>query len=130
MIRVVALLFAALTVAPAASAQMRGMAACCTGTPIELKGKVERVQITPGEGMPFIRIKTSEKPVTVFLGPMRWVMRFMMASGFNPRQDDEIVVKAYPMNGNYVAAVLTLSGGKTLRLRDDSGRPLWGGRPW
>jgi hypothetical protein len=130
MIRLAAFLLAALALAAAAPAQMRGMAGCCTGSPVELKGKVERVQITQGEGMPFIRVKTPEKPVTVFLGPMRWVMRFMMASGFNPKQDDEVVVKAYPFNGNYVAAVVTISGGQTLRLRDGAGRPLWGGPRW
>ena len=115
--------------AASATAQMRGMggmAGCCSGSPVELKGKVTRVQITPGEGMPFVMMRTGDRTAKVYLGSMR----YLVAQGLNPKVDDEIVVKAYPVNGDYVAASVTLVGsGKTVRLRDENGRPLWRGGP-
>ena len=60
----------------------------------------------------------------VYLGSMR----YLMAQGFNPKLGDEIAVKGYKMNGDIVAATVTLpADNKTIRLRDESGRPLWRG---
>ena len=93
---------------------------------VEVKGKVARVQITPGEGMPFVTVASGDQTVKVFLGSMR----YLMTQGFNPKVDDEISVKAYKMNSDFVAATVTLSGqNKTIRLRDEFGRPLWRGGP-
>ncbi len=40
------------------------------------------------------------------------------------------MVKAYKWNDDFVAATVTLPAqGKTLRLRDEDGRPLWRGGP-
>ncbi|MBZ5724392.1 MAG: hypothetical protein LAP87_05285 [Acidobacteriia bacterium] len=113
---------------PGALMAQRGMGACCgavsPGPLIELNGKVARVQITPGEGMPFVTVKSGDRTVKVFLGSMR----YLMAQGFNPKRGDEIAVKAYKMNGDMVAASVTLpAGNKTIRLRDEAGRPLWRG---
>ncbi len=116
---------------PSSLMAQRGMGACCSAGPVmnpgplvELKGKVARVQITPGEGMPFVTVKSSDQTVKVYLGSMR----YLMAQGFNPKVGDEIAVKAYKMNGDMVAATVTLPADKkTIRLRDESGRPLWRG---
>lgn len=126
MLRWVAVALIAGLAAASATAQMRGMGGCCSGSPVELKGKVARVQITPGEGMPFVMVRTGDRTAKVYLGSMR----YLMTQGFNPKVNDEIVVKAYPVNGDYVAVSVTLVGsGKTVRLRDENGRPLWRGGP-
>lgn len=100
--------------------------AMMAGPLVELKGRVSSVQITPGEGMPYVSIKSGDGTVKVYLGSMR----YLMAQGFNPKVDDEISVKAYKMNNDFVAATVTLSAeNKTIRLRDEMGRPLWRGGP-
>ncbi len=116
---------------PGALMAQRGMGGCCgagrvmsPGPLVELKGKVARVQITPGEGMPFVTVKSGDQTVKVYLGSMR----YLMTQGFNPKLGDEIAVKAYKMNGDMVAATVTLpADNKTIRLRDEAGRPLWRG---
>ena len=119
-------LIAGFAAASTGAAQMRGAAGCCSGTPVDLKGRVARVQIAPGEGMPFVMVKTGDHTAKVYLGSMR----YLMTQGFNPKVDDEIAVKAYPVSGDYVAAVVTLTGtGKSVRLRDENGFPLWRGGP-
>ncbi len=101
-----------------------GPAATGMGTPVEIKGKVDRVQITPGEGMPYVAIQTGSETVKVFLGSMR----YLMTQGFNPKVGDEISAKAFKMNADLVAMSVTLvNSNKTIRLRDDQGRPLWRG---
>jgi hypothetical protein len=50
------------------------------------------------------------------------------AQGFNPRLDDKILVKAFKMNNDLMAVTVTLPAvNKTIRLRDEYGRPLWRG---
>ncbi len=122
----------ALAAAFGAAAQMRGRGNCCSGPTAELKGRITRVQITPGEGMPYVELKTGERTVKLYLG----AMRYLMIQGFNPKVDQELTAKAYPQQNDYVAASVTLAGGKTLQLRDENGRPMWrggvrgGGPPW
>jgi hypothetical protein len=95
---------------------------------VELKGQVEGVRISPGMGTPSVSIKTATETVTVYLGSMR----YLMAEDFNPKSGDEIVAKAYKTANGYLASTVTLPGrNKTLRLRDENGRPVWrGGPPW
>jgi hypothetical protein len=97
------------------------------GAPVvELKGKVSRLQLIPGQGMPSVTIKTESGESQVILGSMR----YLMAQGFSPKVGDEILVKAYKTDNGLFAASVTLPGAnKTLRLRDESGRPLWAGGP-
>lgn len=123
-------LIVGLAAAYVAGAQTRG-AICCSGPTTELKGKIERVQITPGEGTPFVSVETGGKTARVYLGSIR----YLMTQNFNPKVGEEIAAKVFPANGDYVAASVTLAGGKTVRLRDENGRPLWrgagrGGPPW
>ena len=107
-------------------------AACCdgdkapiAGSPVvDLKGKITRVQITPGGGMPFIEVKVGDKTSKVHLGSMP----YLMSQGFSPKVDDEAEVKAYKMNDEFVGISVTLpKQNKTLKLRDDNGLPLWRG---
>jgi hypothetical protein len=92
----------------------------------EMRGEVTRVQITPGEGMPFVEIKSTGGLTKIYLGSMR----YLMVQGFNPKVGDAIVVKVYKTNHGLVAASVTLPAQKkTVRLRDDHGRPVWRGNP-
>ena len=115
---------------PGALMAQRGMGACCgagramSRNLVEVKGKVTRVQITPGEGMPFVTVRSGDQVIKVYLGSMR----YLMAQGFNPKAGDEIAVKAYKMNSDLMAAAVTLpAANKTIRLRDEYGCPLWRG---
>ena len=103
-----------------------GMGAIASGPTVDIKGKVVAVQITPGAGMPFVTVKSGDQKMRVYLGSMR----YLMGQGFNPRVDEEIVVRAYKWDNDFVAATVTLPAqGKTVRLRDEDGRPLWRGGP-
>ena len=76
--------------------------------------------------MPFVTVKNGEQKMKVYPGSMR----YLMGQGFNPKVDEEIVVKAHKWNDDFAAATVTLPAqGKTLRLRDEDGRPLWRGGP-
>jgi len=103
-----------------------GPGAMAGGPTVDIKGKVAAVQVTPGAGMPFVTVKSGDQKVKIYLGSMR----YLMGQGFNPKVDEEIVVKAYKWNDDFVAATVTLPAqGKTVRLRDEGGRPLWRGGP-
>jgi hypothetical protein len=104
-------------------AQTRSGAACCSGQSVEMKGRIARVQITPGEGTPYVEVKTGDRTAKLYLG----AMRYLLVQGFNPKVGDEMTAKAYPVADGYVAASVTLAGGKTLVLRDEDGRPVWRG---
>ena len=93
------------------------------GSPLtELRGEVARVQITPGEGMPFLEIRSGSQVQRVYLGSMR----YLMMQGFNVKVGERVVAKVYKMSRGFVAATVTLpERNKTLRLRDDRGLPVW-----
>jgi hypothetical protein len=123
------MLFCLLTLSAAGLSQTRPPECCgpaAGGAPVEIKGHVDHVRISPGMGMPFVAVKTSKETVVVYLGSMR----YLMAHDFNPKTGDSIAVKAFKVANGYVAAVVTLPDrGKTLRLRDENGRPVWRGGP-
>ena len=103
-----------------------GPGAMAGGPTVDIKGKVAAVQVTPGAGMPFVTVKSGDQKMKIYLGSMR----YLMGQGFSPKVDEEIVVKAYRWNDDFVAATVTLPAqGKTVRLRDENGRPLWRGGP-
>ena len=114
------------------TAQTPGQAGCCgagrapvAGSPtVELKGKVARVQIAAGEGMPFVEVKTGEQVAKMQLGSMR----YLMAQGFNPKVGDDIVAKAYKLDSGFIAITVSLPAQKkTVHLRDENGWPVWRG---
>ena len=125
---------AALVAGTSLLGQGPGPGPCCGAEPtvlsgipiVELKGKVARVQISPGGGMPFVETKDGNEVWTVYLGSMR----YLMMQGFNPKVDEDIVAKAYKTQTAFIAASVTLpSENKTVRLRDENGRPVWRGGP-
>ena len=117
----------------AAAGHAQGGPGCCgygmgavTGAPlVEVEGSITQVRIAPGLGMPSIGVKSGETDVSILLGPLR----YLMAQNFNPKVGDRVVAKAYKTPNGLIAASVTL-GGKTLRLRDADGRPVWRGGRW
>ena len=93
---------------------------------VELKGKITNVQIAPGQGMPFLEMEGDGGTTKILLGSMRYLMR----ENFSPKAGDEVLVKGYKTADQVVANSITLPGdNKTLKLRDEKGRPVWmGGR--
>ena len=60
--------------------------------------------------MPFVTVKNGEQKMKVYPGSMR----YLMGQGFNPKVDEEIVVKAHKWNDDFAAATVTLPAqGKT-----------------
>lgn len=93
---------------------------------VEIKGKIEKIQIARGQGMPSLDVNTGDKTVSVILGSMR----YLVEQNFSPKAGEEVAITGYRVNDSIVAVTVTLSAsGKLLRLRDEGGRPLWmGGR--
>ena len=125
--RVQFLVLTGVAAASAVLAQPSGMQAPITGSPkVELKGKIEKIQLARGQGTPYLEVRTTDKTVRVALGSMR----YLMEQDFNPKAGDEVAVTGYKVNDSVVAITVTLPAtGKVLRLRDEAGRPVWmGGR--
>jgi len=67
--RVQFLVLTGLAVASAVLAQPSGMQAPIAGSPkVELKGKIEKIQLAMGQGMPYLEVRTTDKTVRVVLG--------------------------------------------------------------
>jgi hypothetical protein len=98
-----------------------------TGAPlVDVKGKVGQVRIAFGQRMPSVVVKTGSEEAVLYLGSMR----YLMEQNFNPKVGDEIVAKAYKTaNGLFAAQVTLPAANKTIRLRDETGRPVWRGGP-
>ena len=107
----------------AAFAQPSGTPAPIAGSPqVELKGRIEKIQVAQGQGMPHLEVKSAGKTTKVILGSVR----YLMEQDFNPKAGDEVVVKGYKMNDDVVAISVALPAqGKVLKLRDADGRPVW-----
>ena len=98
-----------------------------TASPVlEVKGRIVKVGLTPGQGMPLIEVKAeSGKTWRVWLGSMR----YLMEQDFSPKAGQEVVVKGFEQGEDILAATVTLPETKqTIRLRDEKGMPLWRGR--
>jgi exonuclease VII large subunit len=118
---------AGLAAAGIASSQVRQSQPLIASNPkVEVKGRIQKVQLAQGRGMPYLEVKTGETITQVTLGSMR----YLMEQDFNPKAGDEVVVKGYKGQSDVVAISVTLRGeGKVLHLRDENGWPLWqGGR--
>ncbi len=114
-----------LVAAVAALGQESGTRAPIAGNPkVELKGRIEKVLVARGQGMPTLEISAWGKAVSVQLGSMR----YLMEQGFNPKAGEDVGVTGYQVNESVVAITVTLPAtGKVLRLRDENGWPLWAG---
>jgi len=93
---------------------------------VAVRGTIQRVQISPGQGMPYLMVDDGKKAVKVYLGSMR----YLIEHDFNPRVGLEVSVKGYQVEDAVIAATVTISGkNRLLKLRDENGWPLWrGGR--
>jgi hypothetical protein len=121
------LVLTGLVVAGTTFAQPSGRQAPIADNPkVEIKGKIERIRISRGQGMPSLDVRTGDKTVSVALGSMR----YLLEQDFNPKAGEEVAVTGYKVNNSVIAIAVTLPAtGRTLRLRDDAGRPVWmGGR--
>lgn len=144
MIRIAGL-FALLSLAIPLAAQMGrgwGGGRCCTaayqgqaGSPapiaanpvVDISGVIGQVQIAPGQGTPYLEVKHGNETTKVYLGPMH----YLIAENFSPKTGQEVSLTGYKQTDSVVAIQITLSQEKkTLKLRDESGRPLWRGGPW
>lgn len=98
------------------------------GAPLlEIRGTITEVRISPGRGMPSLVVKDDSEESVLLLGSMR----YLMAQDFNPKVGDEVVAKAYKTSNGLLAVSVTLpQTKKTIRLREESGRPLWRGPRW
>ncbi len=94
---------------------------------IEISGRITKVGLAHGQGMPSLEVKTAEgKAWRVWLGSMR----YLVEQNFNPKAGQEASARGFESAENELTAIsVTLTEGKqTIRLRDEQGRPLWRGR--
>ncbi len=115
--------------AAAGVAQPQGPGApnALAGNPkVEIKGRVQSVQLSQGQGTPYLEVRAGSTTTRVMLGSVR----YLMEQNFNPKAGAEVAVVGYKVDAGVYAITVTLTGdARTLRLRDDDGRPLWqGGR--
>lgn len=91
---------------------------------VELRGRIEKVEVARGQGAPSIDVLTEKGTSRVVLGSMRYLVQ----QDFNPKAGTPVYVKGYEMNEQVVAIRVELpEQKKTLLLRDEQGRPLWTG---
>lgn len=110
----------------AASAQDLPKAPVAANPVVELRGRISKVEpFRPREGMPALEVESDGSTTTVVLGSMR----YLMEKNFNPKAGTEVQVKAYKLPSVLIAIEVKLTAdGRTLRLRDENGWPLWRGR--
>ena len=93
---------------------------------VDLSGIVGQVQISPGQGTPYLEVKHGSETARVYLGPMH----YLIAENFSPKAGQEVAVKGYKQADSIIAIQVTLpQEKKTLKLRDANGWPLWRGGP-
>jgi hypothetical protein len=91
---------------------------------INVKGVIQRVQVSPGQGMPCLEVAHDKQSSKVFLGSMR----YLIEQDFNPKVGEEVLIRGYKIGNDVVAATVTMvATGRTLKLRDENGWPLWRG---
>jgi hypothetical protein len=93
---------------------------------VEVKGVIEKVQIAPGQGMPFLELKGEKGTQRVMLGSMR----YLLEQNFNPTAGSTALVKGFQVGDAVIARSVEIPAEKiTIQLRDENGVPLWrGGR--
>ncbi len=96
------------------------------GPAMTITGRVESLGSQPGMGgrtmLHTAVLKTASGSVTVLLGPAGYVER----QGFPLKVGDTWEVAGNKSAGGIVAREIK-SGGRTLKLRDERGQPLWRG---
>lgn len=89
---------------------------------VEVRGTVEKVQIVPGQGMPFLEVKDEKGTVKVYLGSMR----YLMEKNFGPKAGIRVVVKGFRVDADVYARTVEIPAEKkSIELRAEDGTPLW-----
>ena len=109
---------------PASNSQSAARAPIASNPVVDIKGKVTKVQIAPGQGMPFVEVEQGSQSSKVILGSMRYLMQ----QNFNPKAGETVSVKGYRAGADVYAIEVSVSGGASLQLRDNAGWPVWQGR--
>lgn len=99
-----------------------------TGTAVKISGRISKISLD-GEGrMPALEVKCPSGQVwKVWLGSLR----YLLEQDFNPKAGQLVFIAGYgrpgcPECSELLAASITLTDSRrTLRLRDDTGRPVW-----
>jgi hypothetical protein len=104
----------------AAQAQEHPLA---TARKVTVRGRIERVQLAMGEGMPMLELTTSDgKRRRIMLGSMR----YLMEKNFNPKAGQEAIVTGFEQPEFVVAQTVEIPAAKlVLALRKADGTPLW-----
>lgn len=87
---------------------------------VELKGRIERIQVVRGQGMPQLELRSGDTTTRVLLGSVR----YLIEQNFSPKAGDEASVRGLRTDG-LVLAITVTANGRTIRLRDEDGRPVW-----
>jgi hypothetical protein len=113
-----------LALAPALSTAQPVRPPIASNPVVAIEGKVLKVQIAQGQGMPFLELASGDQTTRIYLG----AMRYLMEQNFNPKAGTRITVQGYKMNSDVVAISVTIPAERrTLKLRDSNGFPLWRG---
>jgi hypothetical protein len=92
--------------------------------PVDIQGKIEKVQILPRAGVPSLVVTTETGPVTVILGSLR----YLMEKDFKPKAGELVEVHGLQVDTDVFAVTVVLPASKRmLRLREADGTPLWRG---
>ncbi len=91
---------------------------------VDIRGTIKQVHLEMGGGMPSLDIETANGPVKLILGSMRYLMQ----NDFSPKAGEAITARAYREETHLLAKSIELpASGKSLKLRDEEGKPLWRG---
>ena len=90
---------------------------------VEIKGKIQRVDMTPGRGMPAILVESGSGTQRVVLGSMR----YLIEQDFSPKAGDNVSVTGL-RDGEDVYAVTVATDQRTIKVRQEDGTPAWTGR--
>lgn len=121
MVRKILISWVAMSV-PVLLAQTVSKAPITSNPIVEVKGRIQKVQLIPGQGTPYVEVESEGKTSKVILGSMR----YLMEKNFNPKAGQDIVVKGYKVGEDVYAIQLDIpSENKSLKLRDENGHPLW-----
>ncbi len=97
-----------------------------TAETVTTEGVVVQFVAGPSQGMPELQVEDAAGVIHTFvLGPF-W---YLKEQGFTAQPGDSVIVTAYPCSlcdtGFAVAAVVNVTAGVTLTLRDGDGLPIW-----
>jgi hypothetical protein len=132
-LKIAGLVFLSLAVAGSGFAQQGRQGArdgsgplIATSETVTIEGVVVQFVAGPGQGLPELIVEDAAGVLHTFvLGPF-W---YLQDQGFTAQPGDAVTVTVYPCalcdTGFAVAAVVNVTAGVTLTLRDENGLPIW-----